>query len=303
MAMDLLSKLGEHAVTVERILVNALDATDSSGKATFEMKSRLLEAMRYATLDQGKRFRPFLTLETATLFNVGLHNAAKAAAAVEMIHCYSLIHDDLPAMDDDDMRRGRPTTHIAFDEATAILAGDALLTSAFELLAEPMPGIDTNVQLQLIHRLASASGVNGMAGGQMMDLLAEGSTLDRKQIDLIQELKTGALIQCSIEFGALLGNATTVQHHALIGYGHFLGRAFQLADDLLDVEGEEAEMGKALGKDEAAGKATLVSILGLEAARKLLDDLESQAIEKLNIFGTEADTLRAAAKFVSQRRN
>ena len=301
--MDLLSKLGEHAATVERVLVNALGATDSSGKATLEMKSRLLEAMRYATLDQGKRFRPFLTLETATLFNVGLHNAAKAAAAVEMIHCYSLIHDDLPAMDDDDMRRGRPTTHIAFDEATAILAGDALLTSAFELLAEPMPGIDTNVQLQLIHRLASASGVNGMAGGQMMDLLAEGSTLDRKQIDLIQELKTGALIQCSIEFGALLGNAAIVQHHALIGYGHFLGRAFQLADDLLDVEGEEAEMGKALGKDEAAGKATLVSILGLEAARKLLDDLESQAIEKLNIFGTEADILRAAAKFVSQRRN
>ncbi len=303
MAMDLLSKLSEHAATVEQALEDALSIGHPSGGTTFEMKSRLLEAMQYATLNQGKRFRPFLTLETASLFNVPSSNAAKAAAAVEMIHCYSLIHDDLPAMDDDNLRRGRPTTHIAFDEATAILAGDALLTSAFELLAEPMPGIAANSQLQLVHRLASASGVNGMAGGQSMDLMAEGKVLDQHQIDLIQELKTGALIQCSIEFGALLGSATSVQHRALLDFGHLLGRAFQLADDLLDVEGEEAEMGKALGKDEAAGKATLVSILGLEAARQLLDDLEAQAIKTLDSFGAQADYLRKAARFVTQRRN
>src|SRR5215475_4011494 len=245
-------------------------------------EARLADAMRYATLGGGKRLRAFLVMEGAGLFAVSQTCAARVAASVEMLHAYSLVHDDLPAMDDDDLRRGKPSTHKAFDEATAILAGDALQTRAFEVLAEPDTHSNPDARCELVAGLGAASGARGMAGGQMIDLLAEGQQLTAEQIIRLQALKTGRLIQFSAEAGAILGRASGQQRHVLAAYGRDLGAAFQIADDLLDAEGTAEETGKATGKDAAAGKATLVAVLGLDRARAQAEVLAAQAARHLD---------------------
>lgn len=257
--------------------------------------------MRYAALGGGKRLRPFLLVESAALFGVRQENALDAAAALECVHTYSLVHDDLPGMDDDALRRGRETVHIAYDEATAILVGDGLLTLAFEILATPETHSDPAVRGELILGLARASGWAGMAGGQSLDLEAEGKALRADEIRHLQALKTGALIQYACAAGAILGRASGQDRAALDAFGRLLGQAFQLADDLLDVTGDEAKMGKRAGKDGDAGKATLVSVLGLEPARAELLRLEGEAIAALDRFGERADVLRETARFVSRR--
>jgi farnesyl diphosphate synthase len=265
-------------------------------------EARLVEAMRYASLDGGKRLRPFFVLQTSALFNVSEQAALRVAAAIEMVHCYSLAHDDLPAMDDDDLRRGRPTLHKKFDEATAILAGDALLTKAFEVLAGPSTHADPQVRCELVWELAAASGAAGMVGGQMLDLLAGDLDMDMRAVTRLQQMKTGRLIGFSCEAGAVLGKAPIQQRQALKGYAHDLGLAFQIADDLLDIEGDPALVGKGLHKDEEAGKATFVSLLGVERARAQAEALTAQAIGHLDAFDENADLLREAARFVIERR-
>jgi farnesyl diphosphate synthase len=270
-----------------------------------DVPDRLAAAMRHGTLGGGKRLRPFLLIESARLFDVSEREALDAACALECVHCYSLIHDDLPAMDDDDMRRGRPTVHKAFDEATAILAGDSLLTLAFEIMASPRTHPDPDVRASLVLGLAQASGWAGMAGGQMLDLEAETAAepLGEEEIRRLQSMKTGALITFACEAGAMLGKAALGDRAALKRYGELLGRAFQLADDLLDVEGDAALMGKACAKDAEAGKATLVSLMGVRAAREMLQALEAEAIASLTAFGARAETLIAAARFVAHRKH
>ena len=265
-------------------------------------EARIVEAMRYSSLDGGKRIRPFLVMSGANLFNVAESCALRAAAAVEMIHCYSLVHDDLPAMDDDDLRRGRPTCHIEFDEATAILAGDGLLTRAFEVLAEEPTHGDAKVRCELVTALAHAIGSEGMVGGQMLDLMAEEITLEMPEVTRLQRLKTGALIGFACEAGAILGKAHDSARHALHAYAHDLGLAFQIVDDLLDVEGDTEEVGKKTGKDDAAGKATFVSLFGRERARDQANMLADQATQHLEMFGEKADSLGQLARFVVDRR-
>jgi farnesyl diphosphate synthase len=238
----------------------------------------------------------------ANLFNVAESCALRAAAAVEMIHCYSLVHDDLPAMDDDDLRRGRPTCHIEFDEATAILAGDGLLTRAFEVLAEELTHGDAKVRCELVTALAHAIGSEGMVGGQMLDLMAEEITLEMPEVTRLQRLKTGALIGFACEAGAILGKAHDSARHALHAYAHDHGLAFQIVDDLLDVEGDTEEVGKKTGKDDAAGKATFVSLLGRERARDQANMLADQATQHLEMFGEKANSLGELARFVVDRR-
>ncbi|WP_371347380.1 polyprenyl synthetase family protein [Ancylobacter sp. IITR112] len=275
---------------------------------------RLAAAMRHATLAGGKRLRPFLVIESAALFGVAPAQALPAAAALECLHCYSLVHDDLPAMDNDDMRRGRPTVHRAYDEATAILAGDGLLTLAFEILASGGEDTDPTIRLALVASLARAAGVAGMIGGQMLDLAAEGrfaqGPLHRVPLDLpadsiieLQAMKTGALLRHACEAGALLGRASASERASLERYARAVGRAFQIADDLLDVEGEAGLVGKAVGKDAAAGKATLVGKLGVEGARAELARLVEEAETALAGFGSAATLLKEAAHFVADRRN
>jgi farnesyl diphosphate synthase len=266
-------------------------------------EARLADAMRYAALGGGKRLRAFLVLESSTLFAVSQTCAARVAASVEMIHAYSLVHDDLPAMDDDDLRRGKPSTHKAFDEATAILAGDALQTRAFEVLAEPDTHSDPQARCELVAALGAAAGARGMAGGQMIDMLAEGESLDGPSVTRLQALKTGRLIQFSAEAGAILGRAALPQRHLLAAYGRDLGAAFQIADDLLDTEGSTEETGKTAGKDAAAGKATMVAILGVDRARAQAELLARQAASHLDGFGDRAALLRALASFAVARRN
>lgn len=266
-------------------------------------EGRIFEAMRYAVFAGGKRFRPFLACESARLFAVGSEAASRVAAAVECVHTYSLIHDDLPCMDDDDLRRGQPTVHRKFDEATAVLAGDALLTFAFELLGEPETHERARVRIELVRRLAAAAGGQGMVGGQMIDLASEGKTLDIATITRLQRLKTGALIAFSCEAGAVLGRASDEALHALRAYAHDMGLAYQIADDLLDAEGDPAVVGKATAKDAAAGKATFVSILGAGRARAQARMLSDQAIQHLDLFDEKADLLREAARFVITRDN
>ena len=267
-------------------------------------EARVFEAMRYSALAPGKRLRPFLVLASAQLFSVQQRSALQAAAAVELIHAYSLVHDDLPAMDNSDLRRGRPTCHKQFDEATAVLAGDALLTFAFEVLAQEDTHGDPAVRCELVSSLAIAAGGNGMVGGQMFDLLAEKDpTLGLVAITRLQRLKTGALIAFSCEAGAILGKAAPEMRRALRGYAHDLGLAFQIADDLLDVEGSAADIGKPVGSDAAAGKATFVSILGVERARAQAELLVRQAVAHLDLFEKKADLLRQAAQFVIDRRS
>lgn len=266
-------------------------------------EARVHEAMRYAVLNGGKRLRPFLVMTTARLFNVAESAALSVAAAIEMVHCYSLVHDDLPAMDDDDLRRGQPTCHKKFDEATAILAGDALLTKAFEVLALPRTHSDPAVRCELVWELAVASGGHGMVGGQMVDLWAEDNEFDLAGITRLQQLKTGKLIDFSCQAGAVLGKAPRSLRQSLRAYAHDLGLAFQITDDLLDVEGTVEEVGKAVQKDATAGKATFVSILGIERARTQAHMLAEQAIKHLEPFEEKADLLRAVARYIVERRN
>ena len=261
---------------------------------------RLIEAMRYATLGGGKRMRGFLVMETAALFG-GVPGAVRVAASVEMLHAYSLVHDDLPAMDDDDVRRGRPSTHIAFDEATAILAGDALQTRAFELLAEPETHPDPAARCALVLALGTASGSAGMAGGQMIDMATEGMALTDDAVMRLQALKTGRLIQYSVEAGAIVGHASVADRTQLAAYGADLGAAFQIADDVLDATGTTAGIGKTAGKDAAAGKATPVALLGIDGARARAAMLSARAVSHLAGFGSAADTLRALAAYVVAR--
>ncbi len=266
-------------------------------------ESRLFEAMRYSTLAGGKRLRPFLVTSTARIFGVSPSSAIRVAASVEMLHTYSLIHDDLPAMDNDDLRRGMPTCHRKFDEATAILAGDALLTRAFEILAEPETHADPAVRCELVLLLGRASGAHGMVGGQMFDLAAKDEEMDMHAVTRLQQMKTGRLIGYSCEAGAVLGKAPRQARAHVQAYAHDLGLAFQIVDDLLDVEGDAAEMGKAAGKDADAGKATFVSLLGVERARAQASMLVDQAVSRLESFDEKADLLRDVAKFVLERRN
>jgi farnesyl diphosphate synthase len=266
------------------------------------LEARVYEAMRYSALAPGKRLRPFLVLASARMFGVARRCALQVAAAVEMVHAYSLVHDDLPAMDDSDLRRGRPTCHKEFDEATAVLAGDGLLTAAFELLAEPDTHGDPAVRIELVSALASAAGAAGMVGGQMIDLIAEHQDLDIGAITRLQRMKTGALIAFSCEAGAILAKAPHELRTALRGYAHDLGLAYQIADDLLDVEGSATETGKPVGADAAAGKATFVSILGAPRARAQAELLIRQAVAHLDLFEQRAELLREAARFVITRR-
>ncbi len=266
-------------------------------------EGRVVDAMRYATMGGGKRIRPYLVINSAGLFDVHSDYALRTAAAVEMLHCYSLVHDDLPAMDNSDLRRGRPTAHKEFDEATAILAGDGLLTMAFEVLADPATHPDGHVRADLAHALAKAAGAAGMVGGQMIDLLAEHERLDIGAITRLQRLKTGEIIAFSCEAGGILGHAPPHMRQALVSYAHDLGLAFQIVDDLLDAEGTAAETGKPVGADAAAGKATFVSILGLERARAQARLLGDQANGHLEIFGAKADPLRWMTDFVITRKS
>ncbi len=265
--------------------------------------NRIYEAMRYTTLGGGKRLRPFLVKQSAALFGVSEINALRTGAALELIHCYSLVHDDLPAMDDDDLRRGKATLHKAFDEATAILAGDALLTLAFEVIAQPETHQDAEIRIELVNMLARASGVRGMVGGQMEDLQAETKELNLEDITHLQRLKTGALIKYGCEAGAILGKASNEEREALTAYANDLGLAFQIADDLLDIEGNVEEIGKAVRKDNSAGKATFVSILGVGGARKEAERIAKRAVSHLDTFDDRANLLRATAEFVIVRRN
>jgi len=264
-------------------------------------EGRLMEAVRYAALLGGKRVRPYLTLNTAALFNVDVKRALRVAAAVEMVHCYSLVHDDLPAMDDDDLRRGQPTCHIKFDEATAILAGDALLTRAFEVLSEDGTHQDASIRINLVQELAKASGALGMVGGQMLDLVAHEHDLDMSEIARLQRMKTGGLINFACVSGAILGKASDSALHKLHSYAHDVGLAFQIADDLLDATGDSDLVGKRTGKDADQGKATFVSLMGIKQAREQAALLRDQAIEQLDIFGDKADPLRDMAHFVVNR--
>jgi farnesyl diphosphate synthase len=293
---SLSSSLARLAGEVELALSDLLPVPDGA-------EARLSEAMRYAALGGGKRLRAVLVLECAGLFGVARAQAARVGASVEMLHAYSLVHDDLPAMDNDDLRRGKPSTHRQFDEATAILAGDALQTRAFEVLADPATHADAAARCELVAALAHASGAAGMAGGQMIDMLAEGRALTAAEILRLQALKTGRLIQYSAEAGAILGRASPAQRQRLVAYGRDLGAAFQIADDLLDAAGSTGEIGKTAGKDEAAGKATLVGVLGLEQARAQAIALAEQAAAHLDCFDARADLLRALAAYVVSRRS
>jgi farnesyl diphosphate synthase len=284
------ARLSQHATAAEAALATLLPPAEAP----------LAEAMRYATLAGGKRLRAFLAIECAALFRAPPAQALRAAAAVECMHAYSLVHDDLPAMDDDDLRRGRPTVHVRWDEATAILVGDALQTLAFEILAAPQGGIDPRLQARLIHRLAQAAGAAGMAGGQALDLAAERAAepLDLAAITGLQALKTGALIVWAAESGAILGRSDP---EPLRRFAADLGLAFQIRDDILDVEGDPEAAGKRLRKDAEAGKATFVSLLGLDGARQKARDLVSSACDTLSPYGSAAETLRQAAVFALSR--
>ena len=293
---NLASAMADAAKSVSDALERLLPQSDYAEK-------KLFDAMRYGALNGGKRLRPFLVLSSASIFGVADECALRAAAAVECVHCYSLIHDDLPAMDDADLRRGSPTVHKVYDEATAILAGDALLTLAFEILADPRTHEDPQVRCKLITALAKASGVHGMVGGQMLDLVAETSKLDIGAITRLQRLKTGELIAFSAEAGAILGKTSQQHHNALRAYAHDLGLAFQIIDDLLDAEGTEAETGKSVGRDAKAGKATFVTVLGAERAREQAKLLSEQAIRHLAVFSGRAKSLEDVARFVVDRKS
>jgi farnesyl diphosphate synthase len=290
------SALGEAADAVNRTLDRLVPPVDGAER-------RVVEAMRYALMGGGKRIRPFLVLNSARLFDVPEIGALRTAAAIEMIHSYSLVHDDLPAMDNADLRRGRPSVHRQFDEATAILAGDGLLTQAFEVLGHAETHADPLVRANLVLALARAAGTAGMVGGQMIDLAAQHATLDLESITRLQRMKTGAIIGFSCEAGAILASAPAAARQALQRYAEDLGLAFQIADDLLDVESSAAVTGKPVGQDQVAGKATFVAVLGVDEARRRARLISDRAAGHLEIFGQRADLLRDMARFVVDRRS
>lgn len=284
------------------ISLHSRETEGTTGTAEVTGETKVMEAMRYSALAGGKRLRPFLTVESAKLFGVNPDVAMLTAAAIEFVHTYSLVHDDLPAMDNDDFRRGKPSCHKQFGEAAAILAGDALLTYAFEVLSHPSVHADPNVRCELIRSLARASGVRGMVGGQMMDLDAEHQDMTADEVIRLQRLKTGELFAVSCEVGAVLGKAPEAMRARLARYAHDMGLAFQITDDLLDEEGTRTQTGKGVKKDKAAGKATLISVLGIERAREQSQTLAKQAIEHLSAFDNRADSLRALASYVVTRK-
>jgi farnesyl diphosphate synthase len=296
---DFETKLMTSAMAVERALDQILTRNVQDGE--IERPARLLSAMRHGVLNGGKRLRPFLVLESAALFGGSADVALRVAAALECVHCYSLVHDDLPAMDDDDLRRGQPTVHRAFDEAHAILAGDSLLTLAFDIIADPLTDLAPKVQIELVRMLARASGIGGMAGGQALDLAAETEKPDEAGIITLQAMKTGALIRFACEAGAVIGNASHEERERLAEFGSAIGLAFQIADDLLDMTSDAKNMGKATGKDAARGKGTLPSLHGEQWARAQLRGLVKQAEDLLEPFGAQAATLIAAAHFIANR--
>jgi farnesyl diphosphate synthase len=299
------TRLAECQAGIERELEILLQLEPKPGEPA--RPKRLVEAMRYATLGGGKRLRPFLTVETARALGRTDNGPRRAGAAIECIHAYSLIHDDLPSMDDDDLRRGRASAHRAFDEATAILAGDALQTFAFEILADPATDLSADLRVALCLGLARAAGLAGMVGGQMLDIGAEQATapLSVEEIKRLQAMKTGALLKFSVEAGAILAGAGATARAALATYGRAIGAAFQIADDILDVESDAATLGKRAGKDAAQNKATLVGALGLDGARRELDRLVEEAIAAVDAAGAgeKGDVLRATARFVAVRKN
>ncbi len=297
--VDFETRLRDRAQGVESLLERLLSPQILDDEII--RPKRLLDAIRHGVLNGGKRLRPFLVLESAALFEADDYAALRVAVALECVHCYSLIHDDLPAMDDDDLRRGQPTVHRAFDEAHAILAGDSLLTLAFDIIADPETELDAKVRIELVRMLARASGLGGMAGGQALDLSAETVKPDEAGIIRLQAMKTGALLRFACEAGAVVGGATTYERQALAEFGSAIGLAFQIADDLLDLTADAKRMGKATGKDAARGKATLVSLHGEQWARQQLDGLIAQAQELLEPFGEKAAVLIEAAKFVAKR--
>lgn len=296
-------RLDQTAEDTEALLAKLLsDATESD---EIVRPKRLIEAMRYSSLGGGKRLRPFLVVESAAVFGIPRESALLVGTALECIHCYSLIHDDLPAMDNSDLRRGRPTLHKAYDDATAILAGDALLTIAFDIITRDAIHKDAQVRLLLTRALARASGIGGMAGGQILDLAGEGRFGDREPVDVarLQQMKTGALLRFGCIAGAILGQSSQKEYQALDDYGKALGEAFQIADDLLDVEGDAAALGKPAGADAALGKTTFVTQLGVDGAKQRVRDLLARADAALSVFGDRGDVLRAAARFVAERKN
>jgi farnesyl diphosphate synthase len=286
--------LADIARDVDRLFDTLLPVPD-------DQRAPLFHAMRHASIGGGKRLRPLLVVASCALFNVDRAAALRVGCAVEAIHVYSLIHDDLPCMDDDDIRRGKPTVHKVFDEAIAVLAGDSLHALAFELVVDEAVNTDPFVRIELAEGLARASGPSGMAGGQMMDIAAETQTFDLNGVTRLQQMKTGALIAFSVEAGAIMGRVPPEGRGSLRGYARDVGLAFQIADDLLDEEGDEELAGKALHKDAAAGKATFLSLLGVDRARAQAQMLVDQAISHLNSFGPEADLLRAIARYSIER--
>ena len=302
-ARDFAAKLDQTADDTEAVLTKVLG--DGVLPDEIARPKRLMDAMRYSSLGGGKRLRPFLVVESAAVFGVHREPALLVGAALECIHCYSLIHDDLPAMDNSDLRRGRPTLHKATDDATAILAGDALLTLAFDIVTRDEIHSDAHVRLLLTRALARCAGLGGMVGGQMLDLAGEGRFGDKEPVDVarVQQMKTGALLRYGVIAGALLGQATPKEYKALDDYGRALGEAFQIADDLLDVEADAATLGKPAGADAALNKTTFVTQLGVDGAKKRVADLIASADASLSIFGNKGDVLRAAARFVAERKS
>jgi farnesyl diphosphate synthase len=300
---DFAARLDKTAEDTESLLSKLLSEAVLSDETA--RPKRLVDAMRYSSLGGGKRLRPFLAVESAAVFGAPREAALLVGAALECIHCYSLIHDDLPAMDNSDLRRGRPTLHKAYDDATAILAGDALLTIAFDIVTRDEIHKDANVRLLLTRALARAAGVGGMAGGQMLDLAGEGRFGDREPVDVarLQQMKTGALLRFGCISGAILGQSTRDEHLALDDYGRALGEAFQIADDLLDVEGDASALGKQTGQDAALGKTTFVTQLGIDGAKQRVRDLLARADKALAMFGARGEVLRAAARFVAERKS
>jgi farnesyl diphosphate synthase len=302
-SQDFAKRLDATAADTEALLGQLL--SDALLPDEIARPRRVMEAMRYSTLGGGKRLRPFLVVESSAVFGVPRASALLAGAALECIHCYSLIHDDLPAMDNSELRRGRPTLHKQYDDATAILAGDALLTLAFDIISRDELHSDPTVRLLLTRALARASGIGGMVGGQMLDLAGEGRFGDREPVDVarLQQMKTGALLRYGCIAGAILGQASQKDYQALDDYGRALGEAFQIADDLLDVEGDAAALGKQTGQDAALGKTTFVTQLGVEGAKQRVRDLIAKADSALAPFGARGDVLRATARFVAERKN
>lgn len=295
--MNFETALKRTAAEVDRLLDRILPLDTARAQ-------RVVEAMRYASIGQGKRIRPFFVTESARILDAPAEGALRTGVALECVHCYSLVHDDLPAMDDDDLRRGKPTCHKAFDEATAILAGDGLLTLAFDILADPLTHADPRVRVELIANLARAAGHAGMVGGQMLDLEAERqSASDLDQIILMQSLKTGALFRYSLEAGAIVAEASSLDRAALVTFADKIGLAFQIADDVLDIESTPEKLGKATQKDRSAGKATFIDHLGLDGAKARANALTAEAIAALDRFGDRGALLAEAARFIVERKN